>query len=64
VTRASQDWVGRMSRLREKSHIGWEGPELINGGTAHPFRLAFWGEGNGPVTFGRRSLIAIVFVML
>ena len=28
----------------------WEGPGLINGGAAHPFRLAFWGEGNGPVT--------------
>jgi len=33
----------------------WEGPELINGGTAHPFRLGFWGEGNGPVTSGIRA---------
>ena len=32
----------------------WEGPGLINGGAAHPFRLAFWGEGNGPVTSGIR----------
>jgi len=30
----------------------WEGPGLINGGAAHPIRLAFWGEGNGPVTHG------------
>jgi len=30
----------------------WEDPGLINGGAAHPFRLTFWGEGNGPVTFG------------
>ena len=28
----------------------WEGPELINGGAAHPFRLVFWGESNCPVT--------------
>ena len=33
----------------------WEGPGLINGGAAHPIRLAFWGEGNGPVTSGIRA---------
>jgi len=32
----------------------WEDRRLINGGTAHPFRLIFWGEGNGPVTGGIR----------
>ena len=44
-----------MSRLKTiKSHIGEEvgGPGLINGGAAHPFKLAFGGEGNGPVTPG------------
>jgi len=33
----------------------WEGPGLINGGAAHPIRLGFWGEGNGPVTSGIRA---------
>ena len=28
----------------------WEDPGLIKDGAAHPFRLTFWGEGNGPVT--------------
>ena len=26
-----------------------------HGGAAHPFRLAFWGEGNGPVTSDIRA---------
>ena len=45
-----------MSRLKTiKSHIGEEvgGPGLINGGAAHPFKLTFEGEDNGPVTLGR-----------
>jgi len=33
----------------------WEGSKLINGGAAHPIRLAFCGEGNGPVTLGTAS---------
>jgi len=33
----------------------WEGPGLINGGAAHPFRLTFWGEGNCRVTSGIRA---------
>jgi len=44
-----------MSQVKTKtSHIGGEvgGPGLINGGAAHPFKLAFGGEGNGPVTPG------------
>jgi len=28
---------------------------LINESAAHPFKLAFGGEGNGPVTQGRRK---------
>jgi len=28
---------------------------LINGGAAHPFKLAFGGEGNGPVTSDIRA---------
>ena len=43
-----------MSRLKTiKSHIGEEVGVLglINGGAAHPFKLAFGGEGNGPVTY-------------
>jgi len=47
-----------MSRLRQKkptSDERWKGPGLINGGTTHPIRLVFWGEGNGPVTSGIRA---------
>jgi len=33
----------------------WESFGLINGGAAHPIRLLFWGEDNGPVTSGIRA---------
>ena len=55
MTRASQDWVGENVTVKTKSPTSeerWEGPGLINGGAAHPFRLTFWGEGNDPVTLG------------
>ena len=53
-----------MSRLRQKaSHSDerWEGPGLINGGVAHPIRVVFWGEGNGPVTLGMAIPVTILF---
>ena len=53
VTRASQDWVGEnVTGEDSKSHIGGEVGVLglINGGAAHPFRLAWWREGNGAWT--------------
>jgi len=37
------------------SEARWESLGLINGGAAHPIRLAFWGEGNCPVTSGIRA---------
>ena len=46
-----------MLRLRQKSLTSdkrWEGTRFINGGVAHPIRLTFWGEGNGPVTLVRQ----------
>jgi len=30
----------------------WQGPGLINGGTAHSIKLVFWGVGISPVTSG------------
>jgi len=45
--------VGENVTVKTKSSTSeerWEGPELINGGAVHPFRLAFWGEGNSLVT--------------
>jgi len=33
---------------------------LINSGAAHPIRLVFWGEGNGPVTLGEPQVKALV----
>ena len=41
---------------------------LINGGAAHPIRLVFWEEGNGPVTFSnsyltRRAVACSVRIM-
>jgi len=45
-----------MSQVKTKksptSEERWGFLGLINGGTAHPFKLAFGGEGNGPVTLG------------
>jgi len=43
-----------MSRLRQShtSEEKWEDPGLINGSVAHPFKLIFWEEDNGPVTPG------------
>ena len=43
-----------MSQVKTKksptSEERWGFLGLINGGAAHPFKLAFGGEGNGPVT--------------
>ena len=53
MTRTSQDWVGENVTVKTKSPTSeeeWEVLRLINGGAAHPFKLAFGGEGNGPVT--------------
>jgi len=50
--------VGENGTVNTKSLTSeerWEGHGLINGGAAHPFRLTFWGEGNGPVTSGIRA---------
>ena len=45
-----------MSHVKTKksptSDERWGFLGLINGGAAHPFKLAFGGEGNGPVTPG------------
>ena len=46
-----------MSQVKTKSPTSeerWGVMGLINGGAAHPFKLAFGGEGNGPVTYSRR----------
>ena len=46
-----------MSQVKTKSPTSeerWGVLGLINGGVAHPFKLAFREEGNCPVTQGRR----------
>ena len=54
MTRVSQDWVGENVTVKTRSLTSeerWKGSELINGRAPHPIRVAFWGEGNDPVTF-------------
>jgi len=59
VTRVSQDWVGENvtgktkspRRMIDRRVLGSE-TGFINGGAAHPIKLVFWEEGNGPVTMG------------
>jgi len=65
MTEVSQDCVGENATVKTKSPTSderWEGPELINGRTAHSIRLVFWGEGNGPVTLGTPNRALYYFV--
>jgi len=49
-----------MSQVKTKSPTSeerWGVLGLINGGAAHPFKLAFGGEGNGPVTLSIKAIV-------